>query len=274
MTRARRVGVGIAAAVVLARAEARAQSFIERVDDDACAQAAAYDPDDQGALAQRARRACRLQRFEQRLAAERRQRLAVAEQKRVEKAEAWLEQHEPTRVVRPIAVGLFVGSGLASYGIDGSWTVLRRLAIDAWVGGHNTDWSDAISSSGNASFLRRSLGLGARWYFNDLDLSPFAGASFATTSANMQATFFDPSNGTNNFLTGNASAHLVSGSAGLELAYQGLRASLEYVYSYAFYTQANKDDMIKTPDDQLRRIWQDSLDSDRNGVRLLVGYAF
>jgi hypothetical protein len=274
MTRAWRAAGGIVVAGVLAQAEARAQSFVERVDDDACRQAATYDVDDESAPAMRARRACHLQRFEQRLAAERQQRVAAGERKRVEAVQAWLEAHEPTRVLRPIAVGLFLGSGLASYGIEGSWTVMRRVTVDGWFGGHNTTFSDYVSSSGNASYTRKCLGVGARWFFTDLDFSPYLGVGFATTSADLQANFYDMTNGNLSALTGSASAHVLSGSVGLEFAWQGLRASLEYAYAYAFYTQANKDDMIKTPDDQLRRIWQDSLDSDRSGIRFLVGYAF
>jgi hypothetical protein len=268
----RRALVGVALLVVGGRSQARAQTFVERVDDDVCQQAATYDTDDQGPDATRARRACRLQRFSQRLTAERRASVMAGEQKRAADAQAWVESHEPTRVVRPIAVGLFVGSGIATYGLGVSWTMLRRLALDGWVGGRRVTFSDYFSGNGSADYTSKTAGVGLRWFFNDLNVSPYVGAGFETTSADLQAQTFS----TNDFryINGSARAHVVQGSAGLEVAYQGLRVSLEYAYAYAFYTQANDNDDAKTPDTALRQIWQDSVDAARNGVRFQVGYAF
>jgi hypothetical protein len=263
--------VGIGLGVALVPPPARAQRFLERVDGDACQQAATYDTDDESPSAMHARRACRLQTFSERLTSERRSRVAAGEQKRVADAQTWVENHEPARVVRPIAVGLFAGSGIASYGVGITWVVLRRLALDGWIGRRHIDWSNSVSSSGSANYTSKAAGVGVRWFFNDLALSPTVGTGFETTSADIQVQTGAPDFP---FILGSGRAHLVHASAGLELAYQALRVSLEYVYAYAFYTQANKNDDAKTPDNDLRRVWQDSVDAGRDGVRFLVGYAF
>jgi len=65
-----------------------------------------------------------------------------------------------------------------------------------------------------------------------------------------------------------------SGSVGLQIALSYVRLSVEYLYEYVFYTGANLNDMQKTPSEDLRLIWDDSLHQDRHGVRVQVGFAF
>ena len=66
----------------------------------------------------------------------------------------------------------------------------------------------------------------------------------------------------------------MSPSAGLQLAASYVRLSVEYIFEYVFYTGANLSDEQKTPSEDLRLIWADSLKQDRHGVRFQVGFAF
>jgi hypothetical protein len=256
------------------------------VSEDACEQARSFETDDQSPAAQHARRACRLQRFGDRLAAERRQEIAAAEQSQAEWVQAWTEATQPARVSRPFTAAGFVGSGLASYGLAVSWAVLARLELEAWIGQRSVGSSDALSSRGTAVYTRDAAGLNARWLFSDKNVSPFVGAGFATTRADVQVVSYnlgpqlDLPAGTGNpslgpgMFSGSARAHAVSASAGLQLAIRSVRANLEYVFTYAFYTGANDGDAQKTPDENMRLLWQDGIRSDRHGIRFQVGYAF
>jgi hypothetical protein len=75
-------------------------------------------------------------------------------------------------------------------------------------------------------------------------------------------------------LVGDGRANSVSPSAGLQLSVRGLRMSLEYVFEYIYYTGASLEDKQKTPSEDLRVVWRDSLRLDRHGVRFEAGYAF
>jgi hypothetical protein len=247
-------------------------SFIDEVSDDPCVQASAFDPDDTGREAQHARRACRLQRLTERLAAERRTRLLAAEQRQEREVQAWVETALPSRASRPLALAGFAGTGLSSYGVELDWAVLTHLELGVWVGGRGVSISENVSSAGRANYNRAVVGAGGRWYFSDADLSPFVGAGFAFSRADVQATLFDSQQG--GIVEGTARAHFATLAAGLELARRALRIGLEYFFSYAFYTQANDNDAQLTEDVSLRRVWQDSLDGDRHGIRFRVGYAF
>ena len=66
----------------LAAVGARAQSFVKEVPDDPCEAARALAIDDASPSAEAVRRACRLEHFEARLAAERHQQVAIEEQTR------------------------------------------------------------------------------------------------------------------------------------------------------------------------------------------------
>ncbi len=54
----------------------------------------------------------------------------------------------------------------------------------------------------------------------------------------------------------------------------GLHASVEYIFTYAFYTQATLNDATHTEDPNLTTAWSDRLATERNGFRVQVGYAF
>jgi hypothetical protein len=78
-------------------------------------------------------------------------------------------------------------------------------------------------------------------------------------------------------LKGDGRAHSASASAGVHLAFRGLRMSLEYIYEHVYFTGANLDatqDKQKPPNEPLRVIWRDSLNQDRHGIRFQAGYAF
>jgi hypothetical protein len=106
------------------------------------------------------------------------------------------------------------------------------------------------------------------------NLTPFVGAGFAVTKAHLQVLRFDQMTGQTNFLSGDGRAHSVSVSAGVQLSAAALRLSLEYVLEYVFYTGANVTDPMRLPSEDLRVVWQESLNADRHGVRFQVGVAF
>jgi hypothetical protein len=246
-------------------------SFIEQVTDDPCLDASTFDQEDQSREAQHARRACRLQRLTERLAAERRARLLATEQRHVAEVQNWVETSLPSRVSRPLSVALFAGTGLSSYGVALDWAVLSRLELGVWLGGRGISKDQNVSSTGQANYNRAVVGAGGRFYFSPGEFSPFVGGGFAIARTDMQAIF---NSNPSALVEGTARAHFLTAAAGLELARRALRISLEYFFSYAFYTQANDNDPLLTEDVNLRRVWQDSLDGDRHGLRIQVGYAF
>jgi hypothetical protein len=261
------------ALLVLAAGHARAQSFVEEVSGDACDQARALEVTDDSPQAQHIRRACRLEHFEYRLAAERRQEVAAQEEARTARVQAWVDATQPVRAIRPIAVGGFVASGVATYGLTVSWEVLRQLELDARLGWRKmTCWSQF--SSDGADCTRTSIGLGTRWFVSEKDFTPFFGAGFGMQSSHLQIVQTNSMTGQSDLLIGEGRGNSVSASAGLQLSARGLRTSLEYVYEYVFYTGANADDMQKTPNEALRAVWRDSLTQDRHGIRFEVAYAF
>ena len=100
--------VGIPAALVGALAlqarPAHAYSFVDEIPEDPCARARSFEPQDASPAAQHARRACRLQVFEQRKTEERRQSVAAEQKARDAALEKWLAATQPIRVLRPMAV--------------------------------------------------------------------------------------------------------------------------------------------------------------------------
>jgi hypothetical protein len=279
---ARALGTGLilllvlAAIPVLAAGAARAQSFVEEVSGDACDRARAFDLNDVGPAAQQARRACRLEHFEYRLAAERRQEVAAGEEASQARVQLWMDRTQPARVLRPLAVEGFLSTGVTSYGLTFTWQVLRRLELAARIGWRKLTCPNEISFDGG-DCSRTSLGMGTRWFFGDQNLSPFLGGGFSVTNAHLQVASTMPAatdGGGSGFLAGDGRANAVSGSAGMALSAQALRMSVEYVFEYAFYTGANLNDPQKTPSEELRIVWRDSLKSDRHGIRFQVGYAF
>lgn len=268
--RARTLGLGVAAALATALSMqprvARAYTFIEELPDDPCARARSFDPQDTTLTAQKARRACRLVVFEQRMATERQKTVASEEDARAAWVEKWMGGTQPARVINPMAVEIFAGSGVANYGLVFSWTVLRQLELAARIGQRQMTCAD---QSGNGGDCTRTIwNVGARGFLGDRDFAPYLGVGFSSTSAAL-AIVKDGM-----FMQGNGRANSLNASAGVQLAVSYVRLSVEYIFEYQIYTGANLSDMQKTPSEDLRFIWEDSLNQDRHGVRFQVGFAF
>jgi hypothetical protein len=267
-------GIGFAALVTsLYARDARAYSFIDEIPEDPCARARSFEPQDASQAAQRARRACRLAAFERRMSDERRQTVATEQDARDAAVQKWFVATQPARVLHPMAIELFGGSGIVNYGAAFSWNVLRNVELAARAGRREMSCTDQFSGAG-ADCTRTTLGGGVRWIIGDRNFSPFVGTGFSATSAPLKIYHFDEMTGANMFLDGKGVAHSASLSGGLQLAVSYVRLSLEYVYEYVFYTGATLNDMQHTPSEDLRVIWYDSLHQDRHGVRFQVGFAF
>jgi hypothetical protein len=264
-----------AAAIAAAGARvAHAQSFVQRVSEDPCQQVMVFDAEgDTSPAADHARRSCRLQAFSRILASERQRKVQAEQQAREDAVGRWVATTQPMRVQRPLAVEVFVGTGVATYGAAFSWAVLRQLELAARVGRREMNCSDMFGGL-NEDCTRTLMGGGARWMLTAKDFTPFIGGGFAVTNAALKVFRFDPMTGGSTYLAGNGRAHSVSASAGLQLSVAAVRLSLEYVLEYVYYTGANLEDPQKTPSKELTQVWQDSLDADRHGVRLQVGIAF
>jgi hypothetical protein len=262
----------LASTISMHARNARAYTFVDELPEDACTRARAFDPQDAGPAAQHARRTCRLDSFEQRMAEERRRALASQQEAHDAWVEKWMVTTQPARVLHPMAVELFGGSGITSYGVGFSWNVLRQLELGARVGQRQMSCTDQNNTAANCT--RTTWGLGLRWIFGDKDFSPFVGTAFSATSAPLKIVHFDPARGAADYFDGKGSANSLSVSAGLQLAVSYLRLSLEYLYEYVFYTGANLNDEQRTPSEDLRVVWADSLQQDRHGVRFQVGFAF
>jgi hypothetical protein len=278
MTRARAsivaaLSAAAAVAVALSASDARAYSFIDEIPEDPCARARSFEPQDASPSAQRARRACRLAAFERRLADERQRAVASEQNSREAAVEKWFVATQPARVLHPMAVELFGGSGLVNYGAAFSWNVLSNVEVAARIGRREMSCADQFSGAG-ADCTRTTLSGGVRWFFVDRDFSPFAGTAFSSTSAPLKIVHVDQMTGASNFLDGEGLAHSVNLSGGLQLAISYVRLSVEYLYEYVFYTGANLKDMQRSPSEDLRAVWVDSLHQDRHGVRFQVGFAF
>jgi opacity protein-like surface antigen len=273
----RRAGLGFAAAlavVVCLQARAvRAYTFIDEVPEDPCARARSFDPRDTTLTAQHARRACRLEAFELRMAEERKQQVVAQQDARDAWIQKWFSGTQPGRVINPMAIEAFAGSGIANYGVVFSWTVLRQLEVAARLGQRQmTCAADQFNGTGG-DCTRTIWNIGLRYFLGDRDFSPFVGAGFSSTHASLAILHSDPMSGTN-FLQGNGRANSLNASAGVQLAVSYVRLSLEYIFEYEIYTGANKNDMQKTPNEDLRLVWEDSLNQDRHGFRFQVGFAF
>lgn len=251
-------------------AGARAQSLVNQQPEDPCEGARALDIADTTPAAENLRRACRLERFEDRLAADRSQQVATQELTRQARIQQWIDATQPWRVTRPLAFEGFFGSGLASYGISFSWVFLRKAELGAWLGWRPISCQD---QSGNQTSAcgRTAFGLSGRWYLTDHDLTPFVGTGLDFMTSNL-ALCVDAY--CSNHIAGAGRANSVSLAAGLAFGFRSFRMSIEYVFEYAFYTGANVDDDKKTPSPELDTALSTSLRADRNGVRVQAGYAF
>jgi hypothetical protein len=258
--------------LALHAASARAYTFAEEIPDDACEQARSFDPQDASAAAQHARRACRLQVFEARMTEARQQQVAAQEAARDAWLQKWMVGTQPTRVINPMAVELFAGSGIVNYGAAFSWDVLRYVEVAARVGQRQMSCASANGGSGDCT--RTTWGVNLRGFLLDRDFSPFAGVGFSSTSAPLKINHYNMQMGTYEFLDGHGKADSGSVSAGAQLAVSNVRLSAEVIYEYVFYTGANKNDMQQTPSDDLNSVWVDSLKTDKLGFRFQVGFAF
>jgi hypothetical protein len=267
------MAAALAGATFLYAGEARAYTFIDEIPEDACMRARSFEPQDGTLAAQHARRACRLQSFEQRMTEERRQAVASEQQARDEWLAKWMQETQPARVIHPMAFELFAGSGIINYGLAFSWDVMRNLELAARLGQRQMSCADPVSGAG-ADCTRTTWGVGARWLLVDKDFSPFVGAAFSSTNAALKIVHVSPERGDTQFLDGKGRAHSLSASGGMQLAISYVRLSLEYLYEHVFYTGANLNDAPKTPSEELRLVWEDSLKQDRHGVRFQVGFAF
>ncbi len=248
---------------------ARAQSLVQQQPEDPCEGARALDIADTTPAAENLRRACRLQRFEDRLAFDRSQQVATQELTREARIQQWIDATQPSRVTRPLAFEGFFGSGLVSYGVGFSWDFLRHAALAAWLGWRPISCQDVYGNS-TSSCGRTAYGLRGRWYLLDRDFSPFVDTGLSFMSSNL-ALF---SNSGAGYLSGAGRANSVSLGAGLAFGFRSFRMSIEYVFEYAFYTGASLNDDKKTPNAELDTALSSSLHADRNGVRFEVGYAF
>jgi hypothetical protein len=248
--------------------------------DDGCAEAATYFPEDESAEATRARLRCRSETFARQLEEDRQRKEAEAENQRDKNLQTWMKKQEiPVRVMRRNSVDLYGSGGLTSYGVAGGWLLLPVLEAELWFGRRNvSQWI----SSGYFQDSRSCAGARFKWLMrNRGNLTPFASIGAADCWANVSFEPYNfglPQDGSAPPATGGlgtAAAHVATASAGLAwMEKSGLRASFEYVYTYAFYDQATLDDMARTQDPNLRAAWSERLESDRGGVRLQVGYGF
>jgi hypothetical protein len=252
------------------------QSFVEHVvSEDACLEARRFERSDDSPAAQHARRACRLQQFDARLDDERQQQVAAQVDQRNARVEKWLETTQSARVVHPLAVEGFTGTGLASYGLAISYMALRQLEFAALIGWRTVSYADADPTAlGAAEYKDRTLAVTGRWYLADRPLTPFVGAGLGLTTADLEVSWYGRDGTSASEYQGQARGHSMSAQGGVQLATRNLRLSLEYVFQYVFFTGANLDDMTKTPNEQMRAVWLETLNDHRHGIQVRVGYAF
>jgi len=273
--------IGLGSMVLVSRAASAELTIDHEPGIDGCSEAAFYFPEDDSPEAQRARRRCRLERFERKLEDDRARDEAVRDTKREQTIAGWMDKQEiPVRVMHRNSVDLFLSGGLASYGVAVGGLLLPVLEAELWVGRRSVSestatgflWDSRTCLGGRFKWLTRSRG----------NLTPFASLGVAGCSAHLQSNSYNygpvglgfPDPGASNS-AGDGAAHLVTASAGLAwMEKSGVRVSLEYVFAYAFYAQATLNDEARTEDANLRAAWESRLTSDRRGVRVQVGYAF
>jgi len=245
-----------------------------------CAEAATYFPEDQSREATHARQRCRLETFEQRMENDRLQKEIQAENDRDKLVQAWIDKQEiPVRVFRRVAIDGYLGAGITTYGLAGSIVLLPWLETELSIGRRD------VNGSINTGYFQDSRTCwGGRFKFdlrNRGNLTPFisSGLFFCNANVALNAYNFGPGigGGSPQPTSGNgtAEAHLVG--AGLGMAWMdksGLHASVEYIFTYAFYTQATLSDTAHTEDPSLTTGWSDRLGTEQNGFRVQVGYAF
>jgi hypothetical protein len=257
------------AVILQAASGARAQSLVDQRPEDPCEAARALDIADTTPGAENVRRACRLERFEDRLAADRSKQVATEELTREARIQQWIDATQPWRVTRPLAFEAFFGTGLASYGVGFSWDFLRHAELGVWLGWRPISCQDSSGFS-TSSCGRTAYGLRGRWFLLDRDFTPFVDTGLSFMSSDL-ALFSNTGSG---YLSGSGRANSLALGAGLAFGFRSFRMSIEYVFEYTFYTGASLNDEKKTPNAELDTALSSSLRADRNGVRFEVGYAF
>ena len=248
----------------------------------ACAEAATYFPEDESLEATRARQRCRLETFAQHIEQERVQREIQAENDRDKLVQAWMDkQNIPVRVFRRIAVDGYLGGGVTTYGLAASAVMLPWLEAELSVGRRDLDGG---VSNGYLQDSRTCWGGRFKFYLSGHgNLSPFLSSGLFFCNANVAGTLYTPApttNGPGGFGgasndNGTANAHLLGAGGGLAwMDKSGFRASVDYIFTYAFYSQATLDDATHTEDANLTTAWTDRLSSEHHGFRAQVGYAF
>ena len=275
------VAASCGASILLATGTADASLTIDHLSGaDGCTEAATYFPEDDGPLARNARMRCRLETFAQQREDERRRGEAVGDREREKTIETWIQKQEiPVRVLRRNSVDLFVSGGVASYGAALGGVLLPWLEGELWIGRRSV--AESVTS-GYLSDVRNCLGGRFKWLFVKRgNLTPLISLGAVGCSADVQfqsyggGPIFQGDSSNPNPGGGQAVGHLATATAGLTwMEKAGLRVSLEYMFAYAFYTQATLNDAAKTEDANLRTAWEQRLTADRFGVRLQVGYAF
>ncbi len=278
-----RFAIGLAAgALLLAARPARAELTVDHeAGTGGCLEAVNYSPEDQSRPATRARQRCRLETFEQRMESDRLQKEVQAETDRDKLIQSWIAKQEiPIRVFRRVAIDGYLGGGVTTYGLAASVVLLPWLEAELSLG--RRDLNGSITN-GYFQDSRTCWGGRFKWLMsNHGNLTPFAsmGAFFCNANTALMSYNTGPVSSGTTFQgsgqsNGTANAHLIAAGAGLAyMDKSGLRASVEYIFSYAFYTQATLDDMAHTEDPGLTTAWSDRLATERHGFRVQVGYAF
>ena len=280
-----RAALGLAAGALLAvrSAPARAEVTIDyESGSGACQDAAGYFPEDDTREATRARQRCRLETFAQRIENDRLQREIQAENDRDKLIQSWMDkQNIPARVFRRIWLDGYLGGGVTTYGLAAGAVILPWLEAELSLGRRDLN---GLIDNGSAYFQDSRTCWGGR--FKGLmrsrgNVTPFASmgvffcdanAALTTYGSGIQQPGVSTFGGTSN---GSAGAHLLGAGAGVTWTdNSGLHASLEYLFTYAFYSQAVLSDMNHTEDTNLTSAWSDRLATERNGFRVQVGYAF
>jgi len=272
------IALAAGAAVLVAARPARAELTIDHEPGSGgCAEAATYFPEDQSREAVRARQRCRLETFEQRMENDRLQKEIQAENDRDKLVQSWVDKQEiPLRVFKRISIDGYLGGGITTYGLAISAVLLPWLEAELSIGRRDVD---GLISAGYFQDSRTCWG--GRFKFdlsNRGNLAPFISSGVFFCDANVALNSFGgitvggsaPTNG-----NGTAQAHLVGAGVGVGyMHHSGLHASVEYIFTYAFYTQATLSDAAHTEDPNLTSAWSDRLGSEQNGFRVQVGYAF
>jgi hypothetical protein len=278
------VGVGMAMGAGVARPVAAALTIDHGPVLDGCTEAASYTEDDQSAEATRARRRCRLENFDRKLAFERDKKLAQQNAGQTEAIQIWMQREQiPARVMHRNSIDLFASGAMISYGLAGGWLVWPNLEIELWIGRGSGTSYDPL---GTLTDSRTCAGGRTKWLMaRRSNLTPFLSAGVAGCRAAVQFYRYQsgplPPGGIGSNVgpaatpNGDATAHDATVAAGLTwMDNSGFHLSFEYGYSYAFYTQAQRDEPLRPQDADMRGAWQRQLAADRRGVRAQVGYAF